>query len=618
MRANRISDSLYKLYTAIAMIAFGIIAFMKFNRVYETINFGEYSHVFAIATLWILLGGFLVIRCFSKRASYIYLFCMYSFLSIVSFIDCIYFSYNNKLPTIANINLIWMLKAVESSIDAINPMQFLWTVVDLLFILVYMVLIHGKVYDFIKKKLNKEYEFKYLELIISVLLVLSVLMSGGYAASIYFKFRYLKNELIVYHMIDIVDFLIEDDEEVDYEKYLNSQEVIKDEKYGIIANKNIVIIQVEALQNFVIDRMYNNQEITPFLNSLISDSSFYFNNYFYQVGAGNTSDAEFAVNNSILPSNSDAAYITYFENDYYGLPDILKENGYKDTVAFHAYKAEYWNRENAYVNQGFDKFFSLEDFSDEEIIGLGLSDEKFLQETASKMKEMQEPFYSFIITLSSHHPFYLEDEFSNIEVSEEHRGTLFGDYINSINYVDRALENFFDELKQNGLYENSVFLIYGDHFAIPNYNKENAGFVSDFLGYDYSYKDMFNVPFIIHIPGMNSAEQMDIVAGHVDVLPTLLHLLGIENDKSIMMGSDLFSIEENIVYEQTHVGIGSYITKDIFYYASNSGIELYNKAYDFDTGAEILITKEMIERSNVAKNTILDAKAILNANLIVH
>ena len=617
MKANRNSDSLYKLYMTITMIAFAIIAFLKFTRVYETINFGKYSFIFAVATVGIILAGYYAINYFSGKASKVYLLFMYSFLSIASFIDCMYFSYNNKLPTIGNINLLWQLKAVEDSIEAIKPMQFLWTVIDLPIVLLYMIFIHKKVYNFLKKKFNKEYSLKFLYVVIVILLASVSIATIFYSWLTDFHLRYLSNELVIYHISDILDNMVDKKTEVDYLKYLNNKEIIKDDKYGILKDRNIVIIQVEALQSFVLDKNYNNQEITPFLNKLKRDNSFYFNNYFYQVGAGNTSDAEFTVNNSLLASNEKSAYVEYHENDYHGLPHIVKENGYKETAVFHAYVPEFWNREVAYVNQGFDKFYSSENFSSEDIIGMGLADEVFLDETVEKIKEMQEPFYSFIVTLSSHHPFFIEEKHTNIKVEEEHKGTLFGDYINSVNYVDRALEKFFEEMKKNGLYENTVFLIYGDHFGIPNYNAESALLVGELIGHNYTYIDMFNVPFIIHAPGINYSEEIDVVGGHVDVLPTLLHLLGLENKDSIMMGSDLFTVEENIVYQQTHVGKGSYVTDDVFYYSSNSGIDIYNIAYDLETGAEIIITNEMVERSNMAKNVLSDARAILENNMAV-
>lgn len=248
---------------------------------------------------------------------------------------------------------------------------------------------------------------------------------------------------------------------------------------------------------------------------------------------------------------------------------------------------------------------------------MGISDKIFLKETASKMKEISEPFYSFIITLSSHHPFYIGEDNSNIELEEEHKDSLFGYYLNAANYVDIALESFFKELKKNGLYDNSIFIIYGDHFAIPNYNIENAEFVADFLGHDFSYMDMFNVPCIIHVPGMESGEKVETVASHVDVLPTLLHLLGIENNKSIMMGKDLFTVKDNIICEQMHVGTGSYISDDVFYYQPVSGIEIYNKAFDRKTGEEIRITNDMLKQSIKSKQMIKDANTLIRNNLLI-
>lgn len=248
---------------------------------------------------------------------------------------------------------------------------------------------------------------------------------------------------------------------------------------------------------------------------------------------------------------------------------------------------------------------------------MGVSDKTFLKETAQKMKEMTEPFYSFIVTLSSHHPFYIGEENEKIKLKEEHEGTLFGDYLNAANYVDSALESFFEELKKNGLYDNSVFIIYGDHFAIPNYNAENAKLVGEMVGHEFSYMDMFNVPCIIHVPQMDSGEDIEVVASHVDVLPTLLHLLGIENNKSIMMGKDLLTISENMVCEQMHVGMGSFITDDVFYYSSVSGLEIYNKAFDRKTGEEIEITNEILKQSVKAKETIRDANVLIKNNLLM-
>ncbi len=604
-------DLLYNSFTQIIIIVFAIFAFFKLVNVYELLNLKEYASAYAMSTLFIIYGVFEVIRIFSSKASNIFISLAYIFVSIVAFVDVLYFSYNNKFPTVSNLNLLWQLKGVENSVEAINPLKYWWIFLDIPLVLIYAI-IHRKLYSKIKEKLN----IKALKIAL-ILLLGSILIFGTLEVYITnFKVNYLKSELIVYHARDIYDTYFKNDENIDYEKYLTIKEVNKDEKYGIANGKNVIIIQVEALQSFVIDSFYEGQEITPFLNKL-KDESYYFENYYYTVGAGNTSDAEFEVNNSIYASSKDSVYTTYYDKNYYGLPYILKDNGYTSATAFHGYEKEYWNREEAYKYQGFDKFYSSEDFSSKDIVGMGVSDKTFLKETAQKIKKLEEPFYSFIVTLSSHHPFYVGEENEKIKVKEDAKGTLFGDYLNSANYVDSALESFFNEMKKCGLYENSIFVIYGDHFAIPNYNVESANLVAELTGHDFSYMDMFNVPCIIHVPGAENTEKIETVASHVDVLPTLLHLLGIENTTSIMMGNDLFSVTENIVYEQMHVGVGSFISQDVLYYVSNSGLEVYNKAFDRKTGKEILITNEIIKQGKESSQTIKDANLIIKNDLII-
>ncbi len=162
------------------------------------------------------------------------------------------------------------------------------------------------------------------------------------------------------------------------------------------------------MQDFVIDLQYNGQEITPNLNKLVHDkSSLYYDNYHQLLGRGNTSDAEFVSNNSLHPSMEEPTYTKYEDNTFYGLPWLLRDNGYTAWV-FHGYEKEFWNREKAYVNQGFQRFVSEEDYEFEEVLGFGIRDEDFYAQTIEYLKELdnidENPFYAFIISLSSHTP----------------------------------------------------------------------------------------------------------------------------------------------------------------------------------------------------------------------
>ena len=184
----------------------------------------------------------------------------------------------------------------------------------------------------------------------------------------------------------------------------NSSAQGRENLFGAAKGRNLIVIQLEAFQNFAINREYEGQELTPFLNSLVNEQeSVYFDHYYYQVGSGNTSDAEFATNNSILGTMSSYTYTLYQQNYFRGLPVLLKEQGY-ETAAMHAYEKTFWNRENIYPSLGFDHFFDSDYYEDDEDYTgwsvVATNDKSFYHQSIDAMKTMKEPFYSFMITLS--------------------------------------------------------------------------------------------------------------------------------------------------------------------------------------------------------------------------
>ena len=111
------------------------------------------------------------------------------------------------------------------------------------------------------------------------------------------------------------------------------------------------------MQNFVINLNYNNQEITPNLNRLMNDkSSVYYDKYYQLIGRGNTSDAEFVSHNSLHPSLEEPSYTKYENNTFYGLPWLLRDQGYT-AWAMHGYKKEFWNREKSLCQSRFPKIY---------------------------------------------------------------------------------------------------------------------------------------------------------------------------------------------------------------------------------------------------------------------
>ena len=125
--------------------------------------------------------------------------------------------------------------------------------------------------------------------------------------------------------------------------------------FGIAEGRNLIVLQMEALQNFVINRDYYGHEITPVLNNLIKDKgTIYFDNYYMQIAAGNTSDAEFATNNSLYGSVNSYTYEIYKNNTFRGLPVLLKERGYS-TIAMHGYDGSF-GAERYVSPRSFDTF----------------------------------------------------------------------------------------------------------------------------------------------------------------------------------------------------------------------------------------------------------------------
>ena len=135
-------------------------------------------------------------------------------------------------------------------------------------------------------------------------------------------------EFFSYHINDILNNLDNKDTSDFYLSTGSYESSRKDELFGIGKGRNLIVVQLESMQNFVIDFKYKDNEITPFLNDLIDDDgTIYFDNYYQQLGSGNTSDAEFATNNSILGTVESYTYQLYEINYFKGLQIIRKEEG---------------------------------------------------------------------------------------------------------------------------------------------------------------------------------------------------------------------------------------------------------------------------------------------------
>ncbi|MBT2291262.1 LTA synthase family protein [Paenibacillus albidus] len=332
--------------------------------------------------------------------------------------------------------------------------------------------------------------------------------------------------------------------------------------HGAAKGKNLIIIQLESFQSFLVGLELDGQEVTPNLNKLL-DNSLYFSNFYQMVGQGNTSDAEFVVNTSFYIPPRGAATMSYVDKVLPSLPRLLKENGYQ-TATFHTNDVEFWNRGELYSSLGWDHYYDHEFFGDEDVFFFGASDEVLYRKTAEKLKEMGtggQPFYAQVIAMSAHHPFTIPEEKYRMKLPERYEGTFVGDYIRSQNYADEAFGQFVEELQASGIWDNSLIMVYGDHMGLPIYSldHDDKALMSEIYGHEYSYSDMLNIPLIIHGGGNTTPETLEQVGGEVDIMPTAASLLGISMENNLHFGQNLLSQTGNLLPQRYYLPSGSFI-----------------------------------------------------------
>jgi phosphoglycerol transferase MdoB-like AlkP superfamily enzyme len=301
---------------------------------------------------------------------------------------------------------------------------------------------------------------------------------------------------------------------------------------------NLIFLQVESLQNFVVGRRWKGREITPNLNRL-ARKGVHFENIYDQTADGNTSDAAFMANCSLYPAQKGAVAFLYVDNRFDSLPRALAESGYS-TATMHAFRKSFWNRENFEKALGFEHQFYEEEYRMVEKKGWGLSDKAFLVQSAEKISSLRQPFYALVVTLTSH------TDYSSITAEDDDfplgnlEGTLIGNYVRSIHYVDSAIGLFLDELSERGLDSRSVLVVYGDHRA--RFTESDIAM----LGVR-DVEELRKVPVVIYVPGSSLDDPGDPVGGLIDLAPTVLNILGIDASGKFFMGSDLSGREGGFV-----------------------------------------------------------------------
>ncbi|CAM4060551.1 LTA synthase family protein [Paenibacillus alkaliterrae] len=355
----------------------------------------------------------------------------------------------------------------------------------------------------------------------------------------------------------------------------------QDALFGAYTGSNVLMVQLEAFHNFMINKSIGGQEVTPNLNKLMGQSA-YFSQFYHQTAQGRTSDADFTSNCSLQPVANGSVFIQYAPHEFDCMPSTLKANDYSTTV-FHSYEGGFWNRNTMYRNMQYDNFYSLKHYTLDEKIGWALGDKSFFRQSLDIISEQKQPFYSFLITLSSHHPYTMPDTEKKLSLGEL-EGTILGDYIQAVHYVDAAVGELVDRLKAEGLWNNTILAMYGDH---DNSIKDWPQFET-FLGKPLSELErqmiLKQVPLLVHLPNDAHAGTYENVGGQLDVTPTIMHLLGISTADQYLIGTPLLT-GQPVEGKKVVLRNGAFTDGIVYYMPSGDGIAANGKCWDISANS---------------------------------
>ncbi len=410
--------------------------------------------------------------------------------------------------------------------------------------------------------------------------------------------------------------------------YSENKKTLKANQYtGIFEGKNVIAIHAESLQDFTLGLEFNGNEVTPNINRLVK-TGIYFDNFYAQVGVGTSSDTEFTYSSSLLPSNNGTVFVNYYNDHFITMQNLLKDKGYY-VFSMHGNVGDFWNRNAMHINMGYDKMYDKSSFVIDEEYGLGLSDASFFRQVVPMIKDINDnvgkPYYGTLITLTNHTPWPDVNKYDELDLGIDevidgeivHRDylntTIMGRYLKSVNYMDKAIGSFLDDMDKEGLLDNTVIIIYGDHDArIPKnqyeymynydpvtdevYSEDDENY-TEFNEYDYELSK--NIPLIIWTKEMTKGVEIDTPMGMIDALPTIGNMLNVYNKYAL--GKDIMSIKNDegiIVFKD-----GSFITDKVYYNAKS------NESY--------MISSSIIESDYISKRSEYADKLIEISNNII-
>jgi lipoteichoic acid synthase len=589
---NRISliGFLHPIVLLLLVLFIKIYAFQVV--VFENTSF---FHVLLVEfPMWALVLSALMI--FLKKRTWLAIWLYNLFLSTLFIVVVYYTRYFSTVPSYYDVKQIYQSNSVGGTVALLgSPYDFLFFL-DVVLVLPLIWFFKKKSTSFVSAK-RWAIGFGCLGLIMTIIAFRYPLIDVSYFAK---KHGYIQSQFVQAYENSLGTAFASQERlsEKELEKLKGNTYVPanKHDTYGLAKNRHVFIIQVESLQEFTINKRINGQEITPNLNRLLKESA-YFDNVYQQIGAGNTSDAEWLMHTSLYPEGMDPTVNTLEGTEIPSLAWTLKKHGY-GAATYHADDITYWSRDKLYPALGFDYVYTSNEIPNEKEIGFGPADEvlfNFVEDQLAKQLKTHDRMYSNIITLTSHTPFEMPEEYEFLDLPENYKDTYVGNYFQSVRYTDEQIGLFINELKRLDIYDESVILIFGDHSGLHGapVTDQDKILLKEVLGHEYTMQDRFVVPVLFTAPGLFTGETYSHLGGQIDLMPTILNLLGIEHDTQ-MIGHNLFHYKKNLLGMRYYLPGGSFISDKTFYTAPSA--KLPAAIYDRKTMKKTKNTNRLQEK----------------------
>ena len=350
-----------------------------------------------------------------------------------------------------------------------------------------------------------------------------------------------------YNILNIdFDKLIEEEDNdkiSNLHKYFKSVTPTEKNKYsGMFKDKNLIVITAEAFSPIAIDK-----ELTPTLYKMYTEG-FSFSNFYTPIFYVSTSDGEYVSLTSLLPKEG---VWSFQESSKISLPfvygNILKDYGYSAN-AYHNGRYNYYKRNLSHPNMGY-KYVGCGNGLEKKINCKiwPQSDLEMINATIDDYIE-NEKFLAYYMSISGHLNYTYNgnmmatknrDKVKNLKYSEAIQA-----YLATNIELDKALESLINSLKEKGKLDDTVIVISADHYPYGltiNEMKERATYIND------EKFDIHKNNLIIWNSQIKTPIKIDKYASSLDILPTVLNLLGVEYDSRLLMGTDILSNSEGLV-----------------------------------------------------------------------